>query len=55
MKSSADVKRTRRFWFYFGFTIVCIAVSFWSGFRLGRAVEKSEWLEIVNVPIDKSS
>jgi len=55
MKSSADVKRTRRFWFYFVFTLISILVSFWSGFRLGRSVEKNEWLELVNPPTEKSA
>ncbi|MBL7872095.1 MAG: hypothetical protein JNM78_10815 [Cyclobacteriaceae bacterium] len=54
MDTSPVAQRKRRFWLYIVFTLFCIAVSFWSGFRLGREVEKQEWLELGNPPIEKA-
>lgn len=41
---------TKKFYLYLAVVIFCILIGFYSGFRLGRTVEKQEWLELVNKP-----
>lgn len=35
-----QAQQNRRFWFYIVFTAVCMLISFWGGYRLGREVER---------------
>jgi hypothetical protein len=47
-------QRNRRFYFYFIFTVISIGISFWSGFRLGRTVEKDEWINKASIKMQAS-
>lgn len=40
MDELEQTQQNRRFWFYIVFTTVCMVISFWSGYRFGREVEK---------------
>jgi hypothetical protein len=51
--TSPEHTRNSKFWLMFFIALIGIAVSFWSGFRLGRQVENREWLEIVNPDLAK--
>lgn len=50
MTDQEKIQRRNRFYFYMVLLVVCIGVSFWSGFRAGKEIEKAEWLDIVNKP-----
>lgn len=53
MDTSPEVQAKRRFWLSVFVIIACIGAGFSIGYVVGRTVEKQEWLELVNPPVDK--
>jgi len=53
MEATHKIQKKRRFWLYFILIPISILISFWSGYRLGREVEKQDWLKIINPSVIK--
>jgi hypothetical protein len=47
MNEQEKIQRRNRFYAYILLLIVCIGISFWSGYRLGKDVGRYERLELI--------
>jgi hypothetical protein len=45
MTEQEKIQRRSRFYFYLLALIVFVALSYWSGYRMGKTAERAEWID----------